>query len=345
MSTYSIKDIGTKIGNVQLKNVGLNVGGEMAKKMYLGDSLVYQIVSSFPVGTVRNFLANEDIALPSGIYKLEVWSAQGGDIPSVDEYKIEAKEGRLGGYVKSLISFDIEKTLKVSVGASGQGVNATDENGVYTIKAQYGGETYITSLVDDLIVPSLISITGGKGAGAYHDVAVRDHDVYAYVRDNEGNYLTDSQGNYLIEKIAANTIEVGDVTYIDGYGTEMTGNIDTANLYYEKRLIKTLDGYIYTNEMPFPSINGGLEIGHHGDGYARITRLPTLTPDVKHFAHGETYNVGDIVECDKHWFTPKHTTSNAPYHRYTTNDGNLLTYNDGGWLLSNTVNTDDYIEL
>ena len=176
------------------------------------DSSIYKIVLSDGLTSSEytfDFIDDtvQEISLPSGTYKLEVWGAQGG-YGLNDTYR-----GGYGGYSVGEISLNTPTTMYVVVG--GQGGNGTEKvntlnaggyNGggnSYGTTSKYvgsgGGATHIalsTGVLSDLSgnVDDILIVAGAGGGGAYESSSYTSTggDAGGYI----GNAGTTTNSNY-----------------------------------------------------------------------------------------------------------------------------------------------------
>ena len=296
---------GTNTGQIQpdgTTTVG-HTGNGYARITYLGND------SSIYVGRKWEYAyANSEQKLLTplkGTYKLEVWGAQGGNISGYN--------GGKGGYSYGEITLLAPTELSIYTGGAGVGATAegqslaggyngggsvTGNSGVNHITGSGGGATHIATVSGKLSALSsqqdkvLIVAGGGGGArnqsnhiaaarwgqggagggltsgGAYSNfntttvtkmtACLATQTVgYAFGQGEAGNANSAGGGGFMGGYAGAG--ECGTYLGSGSGGSGYIGTLDNA---------ASLDG-----ENTFPSPTGTNEIGHSGNGYARITYL------------------------------------------------------------------------
>lgn len=283
----------------------------------------------------------------SGNYKLEVWGAQGGDAASYT--------GGHGGYSSGVIKLSKGQTIYIYVGQKGptpSGGAAFNGGGKgVCCGASGGGGTDIRTVespYNDLTSPNSRVIVAGGGGGASLDTPYSNGGYgggkIGGPSDN-GRVATQSSGYGLFQggPTSNNDNAGGGGGYYGGFGgSGSTGGRGGGGSGYIGGVI---DGIMYGGNTTMPSPTGGIETGHTGNGYARITLL--LDEYVFFFKQGDNY----FLPCAK--FFDETTKSFVPLTldeimNETENDlDNLLLFNikTPFTIGTTTYNPLDYIDL
>lgn len=141
---------------------------------------VTQPACPVPEGTVLNYSytgSYQEITLPAGKYKLQVWGAQGGSNAADSSYSITAQAGGKGGYSEGIITLSQNTTVRVYVGGQGSssaggynGGGSTTGSSSYNSGSEFGtsrmggggGATDIR-LSDGALLSRMIVAGGGSG--------------------------------------------------------------------------------------------------------------------------------------------------------------------------------------
>lgn len=132
------------------------------------------------VGTVFTFgyvgTQMQEITLPSGLYNLQVWGAQGGSsvaYSSGSKFSLSAKAGGRGGYSEGILRLTSDTTLYVFVGGRGsdgsESSNKIGNNHYYWSAANGGDATdirLVNSYNSNAAMLSRFIVAGGGGGGA-----------------------------------------------------------------------------------------------------------------------------------------------------------------------------------
>lgn len=171
--TISVESDANTIGTSRSQTITVQtVGGAVTKNL-----TVSQAACPFPVGDIKNYSytgSYQQVELPAGKYKLQVWGAQGG----ADGYGYT--NGGKGGYSEGVITLVSKTTVRVYVGGQGSynsggynGGGSTSRYSSYSSGDTYGysymggggGATDIR-LSDGALLSRMIVAGGGSG-GAY----------------------------------------------------------------------------------------------------------------------------------------------------------------------------------
>lgn len=147
-----------------------------------------------PVGTVLNYAytgSYQEVTLPAGRYKLQVWGAQGGSNAAASSYDITAKAGGKGGYSEGVITLSAVTKVRVYVGGAGSSsaggfngggsttgsstYNASNEQGVSRMGGG-GGATDIR-LSDGALLSRMIVAGGGSGGAMCYRQVISSQDI------------------------------------------------------------------------------------------------------------------------------------------------------------------------
>lgn len=290
---------------------------------------------SLPVGTSFDFDYTGDeqeITLPKGTYKLEVWGAQGGSNGEDSTYGIESMTGGKGGYSAGILTLSQKTTLYVFVGGAGTSIPGEDNGGYngggdtaavvqgeidgnFNIHYTGGGGgatdirtvspgTYSSYLDRPSLLSRMIVAGGGSGScGGYYAgyassyrLNLCDGDAGGGATGGGKNPGTQTSGH----EFGWGSSAVDDADFYrhiagaagsgwyggDSYGENNSryhphtgggsGFVNIAeNAQYRPSGYTGLEldfGRTIQGNKSFPAPGGGTEIGHAGNGYARITK-------------------------------------------------------------------------
>jgi len=141
----------------------LYLGETKIKRAYLGETLVFEQKPDIPPGPLEFAYTGEatKVVLYPGVYRLEVWGAQGG-------YRSGASYAGKGGYSVGSLNITRPTTVFVRVGGSGNtgktagGFNGGGRRGTYN---GGGGASDIRIGVDDLNHRVIVAGGGGSDGG------------------------------------------------------------------------------------------------------------------------------------------------------------------------------------
>lgn len=279
--------------------------------------------TSLKTGDVLNYAytgAVQSVTLPKGVYKLEVWGAQGGDANA--KYAL----GGRGGYASGIITFNQKEEIFVYVGQSGPvpasvGISEPAFNGggygnmsstISTARVASGGGASDIRIGTDSLFARVIVAGGGGGSGYYSTSQHCNGGVGGGETGGDGKYYSSS--SYAMQGYGGTQIEGGGNGYrtSNNYGSFGQGGNDVtasragggggggwygggaADGYYAgggggSGFVwigsNAPSGYLLGSEYyltdastiagnaSMPSISGGTETGHTGNGYARITAI------------------------------------------------------------------------
>lgn len=174
--TISVQSDDNNLGSARSQVVSIQTtNGAVTKNL-----TVNQAACPFPVNTVKSYSytgSYQEVVLPAGQYKLQVWGAQGGSNGTNSTYGITAKAGGKGGYSEGIITLSTKTTVRVYVGGQGSSssggyngggstsgtsqYNASNELG-YSKMGGGGGATDIR-LSDGALLSRMIVAGGGAG--------------------------------------------------------------------------------------------------------------------------------------------------------------------------------------
>lgn len=264
----------------------------------------------YTVGQTFNFSYTGDVQIFDtkncpGVYMLEVWGARGGG-----KYQLsELGNAGLGGYSVGNINLGSSQTLYVQVGGQGSycansacTANGGYNGGGYGIKtsstnidpaAGGGGATDIRIGQDSLYARVIVAGGGGGGGMDGEDGAAGGGTSGVNMASRSGASATQTTG-YAFGKGADATIANGTSSGYGGpgagggwYGGQINGYFaggggsgyiytpSTASNYPSGSLLNS-SNYLFSAETKagnetFNSPTGVSEVGHAGNGYARIT--------------------------------------------------------------------------
>lgn len=241
-------------------------------------------MATIKTGDILNYAytgAVQSVTLPKGVYKLEVWGAQGGS------YGTNSTGGN-GGYSIGIITLTAETVLYIYVGGQGTysttsgsfvagGFNGGGKAG-YRYGGSGGGASDIRIGTDSLYSRVIVAGGGGGGWG------------YSNYNGGVGGGISGGQGSGYSS------------SYLAGAGTQTAGGAgkgyrSSSSYYYRggggagggSGFVWTgsnaPSGYLLGSEYyltdastiagnaSMPSTSGGTETGHTGNGYARITAI------------------------------------------------------------------------
>ena len=240
-----------------------------------------------------------------GVYKLEVWGAQGG-------YKEADYRGGKGGYSIGYKNFSASNNLYVCVGSKGNGYSGvTGGNGGYNgggkggngSPVNYyfvgggggGGATHI-AISDRGVLKNykdyqqeLLLVAGGGGGGAANvskfgvggglngGNAYSNNDVYTITGASQNTGYAFGQGQDGISKTRSPNCGAegnggGGGGFYGGPASQETEEFsDCGGAGGSGYVGSVINGETIAGDQTFPSPNGGTETGHSGDGYCIIT--------------------------------------------------------------------------
>lgn len=288
------------------------LGNEPTKEWM--DSNIPYFVGSYgklQAGDILNYDytgAVQTVTLPKGVYKLEVWGAEGGG--SRLSGNSDSGLGGLGGYSTGTIT--IEKNTAIYVYVGGAGGSSTNGNAAGGFNG--GGQGYASGFSEpgnggggasDIRIgaDSLYNrvIVAGGGGGGGEDPS----DAYGHGGGTTGVAGTGSPSNGIQTAAGTNGgFGVGAGTnkgdgggggggwYGGGTSQSSSGGSDTQGGGGGSGYVLTASSskpsgyalgsqYYLTNantiagNASMPSVSGGTETGHTGNGYARITVIST----------------------------------------------------------------------
>ena len=276
-------------------------------------------MATIKTGDILNYAytgAVQSVTLPKGIYKLEVWGAQGGDANATYAF------GGRGGYASGIITLNQKKEVFIYVGQSGPvpsavgiskpafnggGYGNTNSTTTTSRVSSGGGASDIRIGTDSLFARVIVAGAGGgsayAGGSQYANGGVgggetggngKPYSTYTY----QGYGGTQTEGGKNAYNTSANYGSFGqggnDVTASyagagggagwygggasDGYycgggggsGFVWTGSNAPSGYLLGPEYYLT-DASTIAGNASMPSISGGTETGHTGNGYARIT--------------------------------------------------------------------------
>lgn len=274
-------------------------------------------MASIKTGDILNYDyigAVQSVTLPKGVYKFEVWGAQGGSYSSY--------YGGAGGYSVGTITLNAETTLYIYVGGQpatnssnrvvvsggfnggGNGYNRY-YSGTYTYGQGGGGGTDIR-IGQDSLYARVIVAGGGGGSASVNALTTKygggttggaPTSSYAGTQTtggssgNKGSFgqggsVTTSGSNYKYSSGGGGGGWYGGgaaSNYTDsssgyrGYNGGGSGFVWTGSNAPSGYLLGSeyylTDASTIAGNTSFPSISGGTETGHTGNGYARITAI------------------------------------------------------------------------
>lgn len=282
--------------------------------------------TSLEAGDVFNYAytgAVQSVTLPKGVYKLEVWGAQGG-------YRSSSSYGGKGGYSVGTITLTKETNVYVYVGGSGRtgGVSGGFNGGGKKYSYYGGGGASDIRINQDSLYARVIVAGGGGSDGASNKTGMYGGGITggsATTGFGTGGYggtqtgvsssswqttvhstsTTTQAGAYAGFGFGGNGIYRrnsaggaagyggaggggwygGSGSYPDGSGDDdrgggggsgfvWTGSNAPSGYLLGSRYYLTNASTIAGNAS-MPSISGGTETGHTGNGYARITVIKT----------------------------------------------------------------------
>lgn len=143
---------------------------------------VNQAACPFPVNTVKSYSytgSYQEVVLPAGQYKLQVWGAQGGSNGTNSTYGITAQAGGKGGYSEGIITLSTKTTVRVYVGGQGSsyaggfngggstsGTSQYNSGGTLGYSKMGGGGGATDIRLNDGALLSRMIVAGGGSGGA-----------------------------------------------------------------------------------------------------------------------------------------------------------------------------------
>ena len=272
---------------------------------------------SLKTGDILNYDytgAVQSVTLPKGVYKLEVWGAQGGSYSSY--------YGGAGGYSVGTITFTADTLLYIYVGGQpatnssnrvvvsggfnggGNGYNRY-YSGTYTYGQGGGGGTDIRIGQDSLYARVIVAgggggsasvnalttkygggTTGGAPTSSYAGTQTTGGSAGNKGTFGKGGSVTTSGNNYKYSSGgggggwygggAASSYTDSSSSYRGynggGSGFVWTGSNAPSGYLLGPEYYLT-DASTIAGNASMPSISGGTETGHTGNGYARITAI------------------------------------------------------------------------
>ena len=269
------KASGGEYNNVQSNTIAMNI------------LKVPQVQNFTYTGNVQN------VSLPAGKYKLEVWGAQGGTH--------SGGVGGKGGYAAGTIQLNAQTTLYIAVGQLGSThSDVTKQHGFNGggfgtgSGGDGGGATHIATATGELSAlssnqSSVLVVAGGGGGGSSYSSAAGGHGG-----GTNGGNGTAAQYGYGASQSAGgkgySSPGIGQDGSFGLGGTSQTSNWSSGGSggggWYGGGSAGNGpggggSGYVNTSRLTstqltagnasFPAYQGGTETGHAGAGYARIT--------------------------------------------------------------------------
>ena len=327
-----------------------------------------QKISNFAyTGAVQTFVVPED-----GSYKLEVWGAQGG-------YRSNASYAGKGGYSVGTVTLKAGTTLYIYAGGSGNtgrtngGFNGGGSRTTYN---GGGGASDIRIGTDSLYARVIVAGGGGsdgatsRGGGAGGGTTGQNTTATYYGSGGGGATQTGTgtSGSGTAGSFGQGGKGVyyangyggaggggwygGSGTYPDGSGDDDKGGgggsgyiytSSTASNYPSGCLLNS--SYYLTNAntiqgtASMPSTSGGMETGHSGDGYARITCESSMGDTSATYGQNVTLRKNKFYK-EHSWFSSWNTKADGSGTSYpdeatvknltATNNGTVTMYAQWG---------------